>query len=144
MRAINDIFFRHSEGNEESEKMSETYFFDTYAFVEIVKGTGKFEKYKDSKIVTSLLNLMELHYSCLKDLGKEKAQEIFSELTEFTIDIEEQDIINANYFKFNQNKKGKNISYVDSIGYILSLKNGIKFLTGDKAFRDIENVEFVE
>jgi len=32
----------------------------------------------------------------------------------------------------------------DSIGYILSIKIGVKFLTGDKEFEDLEKVEFVK
>ena len=119
------------------------YFFDTYALVEVVKGTSNYEKYKTSTIITTLLNLMELHYSCLQDLGGERAKTIFDSLKEFAVDFEEQDVINANIFRYSQNKKGKKISYVDSIGYVLSIKYGVKFLTGDREFKDVENVEFI-
>jgi len=39
--------------------------------------------------------------------------------------------------------KGLNISYADAVGYSLALEMGIKFLTGDKEFRDLDNVEYV-
>ena len=48
----------------------------------------------------------------------------------------------------NQRFKIKNIkrslSYADCIGYIIALRYGIKFLTGDKEFETLENVEFVK
>ncbi len=35
-------------------------------------------------------------------------------------------------------------TYADAMGYFLSLKHNVRFLTGDKAFRDLENVEFLQ
>jgi predicted nucleic acid-binding protein len=126
------------------EKKTETYFFDTYALVEILKGTPSYEKYKNSKIVTTLLNLMEVHYSTMRELGVEKAVLFFNELKSFTIEFSEADILSANYFRYNQNKTGKKFSYIDDLGYVIALKKGIKFLTGDEEFKDVENVEFVK
>src|SRR3989338_3124770 len=122
----------------------EIYFFDSYALVEIIKGSESYKAYKDKKIITTLLNLMELHYSVMRDLGMEKAVKFFEELKEFTIEFSETDILNANYFRYKQNKTGKNISYIDALGYVISLKKGIKFLTGDNEFEQLENVEFVK
>jgi hypothetical protein len=45
---------------------------------------------------------------------------------------------------FKLQNRGKKFSYTDSIGYLISLRNRIKFLTGDKQFRDMPNVEFVK
>ena len=140
MKDGNSLFFRHSQQSGESVKMSEAYFFDTYALIEIIKGSKNYEKYKDAKVVTTLLNLMELHYSTMKEFGKEKALMFFNELRGFMIEFGETDIINANYFK---HKQGSNISYVDALGYVLSVKNGVKFLTGDKDFENVDGVEFV-
>lgn len=124
--------------------MSETYFFDTYALVEIIKGSENYKKYKDSKIVTTLLNLMEFHFSVMKDLGNEKAVMFFNELKPFVIGFDDKDILNANYFKHKENSKGKKISYIDALGYVLAVKKNIKFLTGDKDFEDVTNVEYVK
>ena len=41
-------------------------------------------------------------------------------------------------------EKGLNISYIDAIGYTISLERGIKFLTGDKEFKNLPNVEFIK
>ena len=37
-----------------------------------------------------------------------------------------------------------NLSYVDYIGYILAKQRNVKFLTGDKEFENMDNVEFVK
>lgn len=118
------------------------FFFDTYAFVEIVKQNKNYEPYKKDKgIVTTILNLMELHYSLLRTVGKEQADKHFDRLLPFVIQIPNQVIKKANEFKFMQ--KRKKLSYVGCIGYVLSKRMNIKFLTGDKEFKDLDNVEFV-
>ena len=38
----------------------------------------------------------------------------------------------------------KNLSYADALGYTVSLRLRARFLTGDKAFEDLENVEYVK
>ena len=57
-------------------------------------------------------------------------------------DIKDSIIKEANEFKA-KNRKLK-LSYVDCIGYVLARSFGVKFLTGDEGFRNIENVEFVK
>ena len=39
--------------------------------------------------------------------------------------------------------KERKLSYVDCIGYSIAQSLGIKFLTGDKQFADLDNVKFV-
>ena len=38
----------------------------------------------------------------------------------------------------------RNVSMTDCVGYILAKQLGIKFLTGDKEFEHLDNVEFVK
>lgn len=119
------------------------FFFDTYAFIEIIKENENYEPYKkDVGVVTTLFNLIELHYSLLRVVGKEEADKHFDRLLPFVIQIPPEVIKKANYFKL-LNKK-KKLSYVDCIGYFLSKRMNIKFLTGDKEFKDLEGVEFIK
>jgi predicted nucleic acid-binding protein len=48
----------------------------------------------------------------------------------------------AAWQKFWDNKKA--ISLVDALGYSCSRKLGIRFLTGDKEFFEMENVEYIK
>ncbi|MBI2660858.1 hypothetical protein HYX09_01165, partial [Candidatus Woesearchaeota archaeon] len=46
--------------------------------------------------------------------------------------------------KFRLKMKKRNISMTDCIGYVISGKLKVKFLTGDKEFEHLPNVEFVK
>ena len=45
-----------------------SFFFDTYAFYELIKGNLNYKTYdKEIIVITTKLNLMELHYGLLRD-----------------------------------------------------------------------------
>ena len=122
--------------------MEQDYFFDTYAIIEIMEKSISYEKFKDFKITTSVLNVGEIYNIILREKGKENADEWFKnysfELLEITPDV----IVKATYFRYLN--KSKNISSTDAVGYFLSLKHNLKFLTGDRQFENLANVEFVK
>ena len=122
--------------------VSSIYFFDTYAFIEIIKGNESYEKYKQSRFMTSLLNIIELHYAILKNFNKTFATELTKKYLTCAIPIELVDIEKGNVFRLEHIKK--KISTADAIGYMLALKHDVKFLTGDEDFRGMPNVEFVK
>ena len=120
--------------------VDETYFFDSYAVFEMLEGNSNYKRYKSSLTILTKLNLFEIHYGILKEKGKEKAKELLEKFSERVIDFNNEDIINASEIK-KQNPKR---SMTDCIGYVVSLRLNIKFLTGDKEFKDLNNVEFVK
>jgi len=120
-----------------------TYFFDTYAFFELIEGNPRYNPYsKGIAIITTRLNLMELHYGLLLKYGKETADDYYHKLMKFSVDIDDDTIIAANMFRAELKKS--DLSYVDCIGYTLAKSRNAKFLTGDKEFEQLENVEFVK
>lgn len=119
-----------------------SFFFDTYALFEIIEGNPNYKKYtKGISIITSKLNLMELHYGLLRIEGKEIADKYYDYYLKFVIEFTDDDIKRANELKLRMKKQ--DVSYVDCLGYVLAKKNGVLFLTGDQKFEDMENVEFV-
>ena len=46
--------------------------------------------------------------------------------------------------KLRLKHKKRDLSMTDCIGYAIAKRLGIKFLTGDKEFKDFENVEFIK
>ncbi len=121
------------------------YFFDTYALVEINKGNLNYIKFLDSKFVTTILNLMEFYNSLLKETNQEIAETKFDKYLKVCINIDTKIIKESVEFRLRFIKETKfKISYVDAIGYIISKKLNIKFLTGDQAFKGLDNVEFVK
>lgn len=119
-----------------------SFFFDTYAIIELLKGNPNYEFVKDSTITTSTMNLAEFYYSLLLEKGKGIADSILNELNFELIEITPDIAIEAASFRF-QNKKAK-LSYVDCVGYVLARKNNLLFLTGDKEFENIKNVRFIQ
>lgn len=122
--------------------MTETFFFDTYALYEIVKGNENFKKYIDSKIITTKLNIFELYFSLLRDNHEDLGLISLAKYLSCAIEFNSEIIIKAAKFKL-LNKK-KDVSMTDSIGYTIAEKMNIKFLTGDKEFENLPNVEFVK
>ena len=119
----------------------ETYFFDTYAFFEILRGSKAYEKYKFTKIITTKLNLFELYLGILREHGEESAEKALETYYSFAKDFDAVVIKKAAFLKQSLNKL--DVSMTDCIGYCFAKQLGIKFLTGDSVFEDMENVEFV-
>jgi len=120
-----------------------TFFFDTYALYEIIEGNKNYRSYiKNVAIVTTKLNLMELYYGLLVNYNEKTANDLYDKFLSYYTSIDDNSIKKAMIFRA-LNKK-KDLSYIDCVGYIISKQRNIKFLTGDKEFEDMENVEFVK
>lgn len=126
----------------EKNSITTDYFFDTYAFFEILKGNDNYTKYKDSNIVTTKLNIFELYLKILREKSEESANQVMKEYYPFVKDFDENVIKEAAKLKIQLNKR--DVSMTDCIGYCMAKQLEIKFLTGDSAFENIENVEFVK
>ena len=122
--------------------MDEAYFFDTYAIIEIIKGNPNYLKYKDVASAITLFNVVELHYSLLREYSSVLADAVAGKYAEFQVEIDFEIIKTANTLKLQHRKR--NLSAADVIGYATAQKLGIKFLTGDYDFKDMVNVEFVK
>ena len=118
------------------------YFLDTYALIEIIKGNPNYNEFLDGEFSTCILNLYELFYNLLRVENKEIAKKYYIQFYDYIIDIKDEYIFEASKFKL-ENKKF-DVSYTDSLGYIIALKNNMKFLTGDQQFKGRENVEFAK
>src|SRR3989338_907162 len=118
------------------------YFFDSYALAEINKGNPNYKFCLTAKIVLTKLNIFEIYHGILRDMGEKEAERFFEEYYQFVIDFNRDDIREAAKLKLQYKKR--NLSMTDCIGYVLAKRWGIKFLTGDKEFKDLSNVEFVK
>ena len=118
------------------------YFFDTYALFEISLGNTDFIKYIDLPITTFQLNLIELYNSLLGVYNKNIAQKIYQGYLDCVEKIDDETVFEA--VELRRKLKKRNVSYVDCLGHIHSKRNNMLFLTGDKEFKDLPNVEFVK
>ncbi len=122
--------------NEEKQ----TYFFDTYAFFEIINGNPNYKKYVESIIITSIFNLAELDYNLKKEMTKENADLYTKEYYPNLVDVTLEDLYQATDLK----SKNRQLSIPEVIGYTIAKRLKIKFLTGDEGFEKMDNVEYVK
>jgi hypothetical protein len=60
------------------------------------------------------------------------------------VDFGDEDVRDGMKRRLELRKKKLDLSYADALGYAVSLRLMLKFLTGDDAFKNLENVEFVK
>ena len=119
-----------------------SYFFDTYALIEMAKRSPAYALFINEPVVTTKFNLAEVFYIILEQFGEDQAKSAFVKFRNFEVDVPDEVLFKAMLFRLKNRKKG--FSYVDCIGYIFALENKLKFLTGDDGFRDFPSVEFVK
>lgn len=120
----------------------DNYFFDSYAVIEILTSNKNYQNYLNKNIVLTKLNLFEIYHGVLRDSGEKEAEDVIKKYSLHIIDYDIGVIKEA--VKFRLDHKKRNLSMADCIGYVVAKKLGIKFLTGDKEFEGMPNVEFVK
>ena len=118
------------------------FFLDTYAMVEIIRGNKAYEKYLSHELFTSILHLYEFYYDLIKNYPSEEAKQLYLKFLDCMIPIKNEHVFNAAQFKLLHHQKG--ISYADALGYVMAIQENMKFLTGDKEFKEMKNIEFVK
>jgi len=118
------------------------YFFDTYAVIEIIEGNERYAPYNDLPATITTFNLAEIYWTVLNKLGEPQAEETFKNYRPAVVEVDDATLKEA--VKFRKEHKKRDLSYADCIGYIYAKMHGLKFLTGDKEFADLPNVEFVK
>ena len=119
-------------------------FLDTFAIIEIDKGNTNYRKYSIEKIeaVTTIFNVIEIYFYYLKNFGQDEADSIYEIIKPLSIEVDDSIIKNASKFKLLHLKK--RYSFADCMGYQTAKKFNARFLTGDCAFKGLDNVEFVK
>ena len=113
---------------------------DTYALVEIKLGNPKFLNLSQSPFVITDLTLAEFYRVLLRDANKEEADKWFKKLEHNSVPVGKEVLKEAVDFRHEHKKSG--ISFFDAVGYIFAMRKGYKFVTGDKQFERLANVEF--
>lgn len=113
---------------------------DTYALIEIYLGNEKFAEYLNVEFVINDLTLAEFYGVLMKEYGDGEAELWLKKLERYSIGVSRKILMEAIKFKYENRKR--DVSFFDAVGYIFSLKNGYYFVTGDKEFENLPNVEF--
>lgn len=120
-----------------------TFFFDSYALIEIFEKNFNYKKYAKANVITSYLQVYEVYYSLIKNnYDYEEIKDFFSFLKNLCVELDFDWIPKA--VEFRRKYKKRDLSYADCLGYVAARELKIKFLTGDKEFKNLPNVEFVK
>ena len=117
---------------------------DTYAWIEIFLDTEKGKKAtqltKNKRIYTSVVTLSEIISWCLRN--NQNAQKFLSLIKENSIIIYINDDVAeiAGTLNFEIKKKEKTFGMIDSLIYATAQIYSLKLLTGDKHFRNLDDV----
>ena len=122
------------------------YYADTYALVEILRGSSAYERYAGEELVTNEFNLLELAYALTRDYGREKAVEVLRIVRAFITIVQptDEDYAEASALRIELKKQDENLSLIDALEYALAKRLKTLFLTGDREFKDLDGVEYVK
>ena len=113
---------------------------DTYALVEISEGNPDFVAYLSEDITITELILAEFYALMLRRFGEKTALYWLRKLQPYAVKVEFDPLIDA--MSFREKNKQKNLSFFDEVGYIFAVRNNFVFVTGDKEFEHLKQVEF--
>ncbi len=115
--------------------------FDTYALVEIANDNPKFTKFNREEFVITDETLAEFYGVILREYDEQTAEYWFRIMSPNSQSVSKELLKEA--VKFRCASTAKNFSFFDAVGYVFAKAKGYKFLTGDREFEGLPNVEFV-
>ncbi|MFH1224439.1 MAG: PIN domain-containing protein [Candidatus Diapherotrites archaeon] len=117
-------------------------FLDSYALIEILRGNPRYAAIAEYTAVSTVANLVEVAYCLLYEFPKEKVSEMVNSLGIKVLDVRADHVMQVAEFRKEHSKKG--FSYIDCIGYVLAKESRLPFVTGDRQFEGMPNVEFIK
>lgn len=114
---------------------------DTYVLVEINNGNPKFVDLLDKDTVITDLTMAEFYADLYRNYNEKTADYWHKKLSIFCKPVSRDILIKA--VKFRIENRQKHLSFFDCVGYIYALENNMKFVTGDKEFKNREGVLFI-
>lgn len=118
---------------------------DSYALIELLGGNPKYVPiFRSGDVVTTALNVVEVYSALLRRLPREEAEGDARACLARVVEVPSTAALRAAEFRVEMHDRKRNCSHVDAWGYAAAEVLGRKFLTGDEAFRGLDNVEFVK
>lgn len=113
---------------------------DTYALIELARGNKDFLSLLEKDFAIVDVIMAEFYGVVLREFSKNIADIWYKKLSSYVVDAPTDILIKAIIFRA-ENKKS-NFSFFDCVGYVFSVENGYKFVTGDEAFKGMKGVDF--
>lgn len=101
-----------------------------------------YKSYQGQLITTTWANFGEVYYALLKGSTEEAANKALEKVQFQFLELTKEVVKEA--MKWRHQQKTLKFSYIDCFGYMLAKHNNMLFLTGDQAFENFDNIEFVK
>ncbi|MBI2574589.1 PIN domain-containing protein [Candidatus Woesearchaeota archaeon] len=115
---------------------------DTYALVEIRDGNPKFVLLLDEDIIFPDTTMAEFYAVLYRKHGLQTAEYWHDKLCMFSKPVSHDIMLKA--VRFRIDNKNQNFSFFDAVGYVFAVDNKMQFVTGDKEFRNMPGVVFIQ
>ena len=121
-----------------------SFFADSYALIEILKGNERYIPYINGNLVTTEFNICEVTFAVCRDYP-DKTRQVMARVRKMVtlLSTTDGDYCEGAAMRRKTTGAGKKLSTIDCVGYAVSRRQEIPVLTGDREFEDIEDVEFV-
>lgn len=117
-------------------------YLDTYALVEIANGNPRFSRFLNENFCVSNITLIEFYYVLLRDVDQKTADYWYKKLSAYSAAAPDEVLVEA--MKFRIKNRSRNLSFFDCVGYCFAVINDLKFVTGDKEFKNMPKVIFIK
>jgi predicted nucleic acid-binding protein len=108
------------------------------------KGNESYRHYQTGHLVTTEFNICEVAFAVCRDYP-DRTRQVMARVRKIVtlVPTTDEDYCLGAAMRRKTTSSGKNLSTIDCVGYTVSRRQGLPFLTGDREFEDIEDVEFV-
>lgn len=115
---------------------------DTYALVEIHDQNPKFLPLLQEDIIITDITMAEFYTVLYREYGRLTADHWDRKLQFFCRPVSKEILIKA--VQFRVDSRQKSLSFFDAVGYTFACENNMDFVTGDKEFEQMKNVQFMK
>jgi len=121
-----------------------SFFADSYAIIEILKGNEQYHPYTAAQLVTTEFNICEVAFAVCRDYP-DRTRTVMDHVRKIVtlIPTTDEDYCSGAIMRITTTRKGMKLSTIDCVGYAVSRRLDLPFLTGDREFEKIECVEFI-
>ena len=120
------------------------YFADSYALIEMLKGNSGYLPFSGEQLLTTEFNVCEVAFAVCRDYPRTANATIaFLRSVVTVVETDDEDYCSGAFFRRETTGNGLKLSMIDCIGYSVAKRLRVPFLTGDREFKDLEDVKFV-
>ena len=115
---------------------------DAYALIEIANQNPVFAYLLNEDVVITDITMAEFYGNLYRKLGYQTAEYWYKKMSFFCVPVSRDLLVKA--IRLRIDKRKQNLSFFDCVGYTYSVENNLQFVTGDKEFKELPNVEFIK